>query len=110
MSCMTYSLCTVPSAAPTSLRVSGVNASSITVQWDTVPCIEQNGDITGYSVQYIDESLFSQNYSVSGESMTEATIPRLPTIYSIEVAAVNDAGTGVFSSSHMIVSLGNIVC
>ena len=93
--------------------MSGVNASSITVQWDTVPCIEQNGDITGYSVQYINESLFSQNYmyiSVSGESMTEATIPRLPTIYSIEVAAVNDAGTGVFSSSHMIVSLGNIVC
>ena len=110
MSCMTYSLCTAPSAAPTSLHVSGVNASSITVQWDTVPCIDQNGDITDYSVEYIDVYFGSQNYtniSISGENMTEAAIPRQPTEYSVSVAAVNRAGTGPFSSSHTIVSLGN---
>ena len=96
-----------PSVAPTSLRVSGVNASSITVQWDTVPCIEQNGNITGYLFRYSYEN--SQNYiiSISGENMTEAAIPRQPTEYSVSVAAVNGAGTGPFSSSHIIASLGN---
>ena len=89
-----------PSAAPTSVRVSAVTSSSITVQWGVVDCIHRNGDITGYSVQYgVVGSGSTETVSVSGSSVTEATISSLmlSTNYTIQVAAVNSAGTGVYS-------------
>ena len=92
-----------PSAAPTNVRMTGVTSTSITVKWGKVPCIHRNGDITGYSVQY-----GSQTQSVSGGSVTETTISNLTpsTTYNIRVAAVNGAGTGPFSSSISIMTLG----
>ena len=91
-----------PSAPPTSVSTSDVTSSSITVQWGAVDCIHRNGDITGYSVRYgVQGSGITQTESVSGGATTEATISGLThsTTYSIEVAAVNSAGTGSYSSS-----------
>ena len=88
-----------PSAAPTSVSVNEVT-SSITIQWGAVNCIHRNGDITGYSVRYgVQGSGSTQTVSVSGDGATHKTISGLTqsTTYSIEVAAVNTAGTGVFS-------------
>ena len=92
-----------PSAAPNSVSVSEVTSSSITVQWGAVPCIHRNGDITGYIVRY-----GSQTQSVSGGSVTEATISNLTpsTTYNIRVAAVNDADTGDDSNIISIMTLG----
>ena len=69
---------------------------SITVQWGAVECIHHNGDITGYLVQHRAQGNENVTMSVSG---TKATVSNLmsSTTYSIEVAAVNSAGTGVFS-------------
>ena len=95
-----------PSAAPTSVRESGVVTSSITVQWGAVNCTDRNGDITGYSVQYgVQGSGSTQTRDVSGGSVTEATISSLmpSTTYSIQVAAVNSAGIGVYSDPPVIV-------
>ena len=92
-----------PSAAPTNVRMTGITSTSITVKWGKVPCIERNGDITGYIVQY-----GSQTQSVSGGSVTETTISNLTpsTTYNIQVAAVNDADTGPFSNTISIMTLG----
>ena len=92
-----------PSAAPTNVDVSVINSTAITVQWEMIRCIEQNGDITGYIVRY-----GSQTQSVSGGSVTETTIPNLTpsTTYNVRVAAVNDADTGVFSSNVFIITAG----
>ena len=98
-----------PSAAPTSVRESGVTSSSITVQWGAVDCIHHNGDITGYSVRYgVQGSGSTQTRDVSGGSVTEATISSLmpSTTYSIQVAAVNSAGIGEYSTSHIIQTTG----
>ena len=78
-----------PSAPPTSVRASALNSTVIRVQWGPVPCIDQNGDITGYSVQYGEVGSGStQTMPVSGGSVTEATIFGLmqSTTYSIQVA------------------------
>ena len=91
---------TVPSAAPTSVRESGVTSSSITVQWGAVDCIHHNGDITGYSVRYgVQGSGSTQIINVSGGDTRQTTISGLnpSTTYSIQVVAVNSAGTGVYS-------------
>ena len=90
------------------MTVTGVTSSTITVQWGEVPCIHQNGEITGYSVQYgVMGSGNTQNMTVDGASTTQTTISGLnpSTTYSIEVAAVNSNGTGVYSGPEMAETL-----
>ena len=93
------SLSAAPSGPPTSVSATSTS-TTIAVQWGAVDCIHHNGDITGYSVQYgVVGSGSTQTMSVSGGSVTEATISSLmsSTTYSIQVAAVNSAGSGVYS-------------
>ena len=82
-----------------------MTSSSITVQWGAVDCIHHNGDITGYTVRY-----GVQTMSVSGGGATMTTISGLSaaTVYTIEVAAVNSAGTGVYSDAIMQLTQGII--
>ena len=101
-----------PSAAPTSVSVSEVTSSSITVQWGAVDCIHRNGDITGYSVRYgVQGSGRTQTVSVSGGGATQTIISGLTasTKYSIQVVAVNSAGTGVYSNVVMQLTQGIII-
>ena len=82
------------------MTVPGVTFSSITVQWGAVNCTQRNGDITGYSVKYgVEGDGNTQTVSVSGGGATRKTIPGLDssTTYTIEVAAMNSAGTGPYS-------------
>ena len=98
-----------PSAAPAIGITFSDSSSSITVQWEMVPCIHRNGDITGYSVQYgVVGSGSTQTMSVSDPSVTEATISSLmPSItYSIQVAAENNINIGVYSDPTSQLTLG----
>ena len=67
-------------------------------------CIHQNGGITGYSVRYGVGGSETNIISVPGGTTTETTISGLQssTTYSVGVAAVNDAGTGVYSMGHQV--------
>ena len=92
----------VPSAAPTDVKVSFDSSTSITVQWGSVPCIHQNGEIAGYSVQYVAVgSSEPQSMVVLGDSNGgTTTISGLTsrTMYTVQVAAVNTPGTGLYST------------
>ena len=93
---------TAPSAPPSEVDVTDMTSTTITVQWGEVPCIHQNGDITGYSVQYgVEGSGNTENMPVSGASTTQTTISGLnpSTNYSIQVAAVNNLLVGTYSSA-----------
>ena len=82
------------------MTTSSVTYSNITVQWGAVNCIQRNGDITGYSVRYgVQRDSSTQTVSVSGGGTTRKTISGLDlsTTYTIEVAAMNSAGTGPYS-------------
>ena len=80
---------------------------SITVQWGAVACIDRNGNITGYSVRYGVQGSAVGNKTV-GHSVAEATISGLTpsTEYTLEVAAVNSAGIGVYSNPRHQLTLG----
>ena len=84
-----------PSAAPTFVSVSAVNSTTLTVQWKMVPCIEQNGDITEYTVHVLEIGVMER----VDHNVTQVNISQLTpsTTYSIEVAAVNIINTGVSS-------------
>ena len=94
---------TAPSVSPPSVRVLVANSTTITVQWGMVPCIHQNGPITGYSVRYgVIGSGNTQTVPVSGASQTQIMISNLlpSTTYSIQVAALNVVGIGVYSAGN----------
>ena len=70
-----------------------------------VDCIHRNGDITGYSVRYgVVGSGSTQTVSVSGGGATNRLISDLmsSTNYTVEVAAENSAGLGVYSDPEII--------
>ena len=95
-----------PSAAP-NVTKTFATSYSITINWELVACEHRNGDITGYSVRYGEMGTIQTHTTVlniTGASVTEATISNLnlSTNYSIEVAAVNRAGTGVFSDVTLV--------
>ena len=90
-----------PSAPPTDVLISDKNSSTITISWRPVKCIHRNGDITGYSVRYgIEGNGSVQTVNVSGGNSTKIAISGLKssTTYSIEVAAMNGAGIGMYSN------------
>ena len=106
-----YSIFLAPSVSPTSVSIFDTNATNITVQWGPVDCIHRNGEITGYSVQYgVQGSGKREIISVSGAT-TSITISELDsvTIYSIQVAGVNNAGIGVYSASITALTQGTLV-
>ena len=88
-----------PSAPPTYMKVFNVTSTTITIQWGKVNCKHHNGRIIGYSVRYGSQDNLNSTLSISGESVNMTTISKLraSTTYEIEVAAVNNAGTGAFS-------------
>ena len=101
-----------PSAAPTSVITSSDSPSSITIQWEMVPCIYRNGDITGYSVQYgVMGSESPQIMDVTRSDALHTTISGLrpSRTYSIQVAARNSAGIGPYSDSNIQITLGKQV-
>ena len=80
-----------------------MTSSNITVGWGELDCIHHNGDITGYSVRYGVQGTAEGDRTVkmaSGDSSGGMyTISELSaaTVYTVEVAAVNSADTGVYS-------------
>ena len=98
----------VPSAAPSTVSVSKMTASSITVQWSAVDCIHHNGDILGYSVRYrVVGSESTHTFNVSGSDKFAANILNLlsATKYEVDVAAFNAVGTGNFSEKLPVMTL-----
>ena len=91
------------------MSVFEVTTSSITVQWGAVDCIYRNGDITGYSVRYgVQGNGSTQTVSISGGSSSQTIVSGLTpsTNYSIQVAAVNSAGTGLYSDAVFLLTRG----
>ena len=94
----------VPSGSPTVVSTTSTS-TTITVHWEPVDCIDHNGVITGYSVQYEEvESGTSETLSVTDGSTLQLLIEDLSTTtnYSVAVAAVNSADTGPYSDSYLI--------
>ena len=71
---------------------------SITVQWEEVPCLHRNGEITGYTI--VVRASGDDDRVINVDDGREAIISGLNrnTLYSVNVIAGNGAGTGPASS------------
>ena len=70
-------------------------------------CLDRNGEITGYRAQAVRNGVAEGTASV-GSDARQATISGLSpsTMYTVQVAAVNGAGTGLPYSSGISVTTG----
>ena len=86
--------------APENITFSSVEARSMIILWDAVPCSEQNGPITGYLLYYTNTT-FSDTIIIIGGKNRSYTLTELRpyTNYTVTVSAYNDAGTGSTSDN-----------
>ena len=88
---------TVPTGAPASITKTTITLNSVTLQWEEVPCLDRNGDITDYQVVATNTQGMTVGIADVDKTDRQATISGLTpsTQYTVSVAAVNGAGTGV---------------
>ena len=91
---------TAPSAGPASVTTGAVTTTSITVQWEEVPCLHRNGEITGYTVVARTSGITVNTEHISDGNSRSLTVSGLnpSTLYTVLVAANNSAGTGPATS------------
>ena len=106
-----------PSAAPASVTMEVTVFHIMRVWWGPVDCRHRNGEITGYAVRYGEKGSSEGDRTVlmvsSGNSSGRTTIITglaPATLYVVQVAAVNSAGTGVYSSATFVDTKGNNKC
>ena len=99
---------TAPTRPPDGVSEGPVTANSITVQWGEVPCLDRNGEITGYTVNATLNGMVVATENVNDGSAREGTVTGLTpaTAYTVTVAAVNSAGIGPFSDGISITTAG----
>ena len=90
---------TAPTGAPDGVSEVSVTGNSITVQWGEVPCMDRNGEITGYTVEVSLSGMIVRTENVNGGSARKGTVSGLTpsTQYTVTVAAANSVGSGPFS-------------
>ena len=96
---------TVPNGVPQSLMAETANSSSIIISWMEVECIEQNGPITHYIIQYGTSCDDLKTENTRDNSMSYTISGLTPnTEYIIQVAAANMHGSGPFTEPAIKVS------
>ena len=77
-----------------------ITVFTINVKWDPVDCMYRKVVITNYAIQYYKQDRENETIVNATTSMLEYTITDLQplTTYVIEVAAVNDAGIGIYGN------------
>ena len=85
---------------------SDITDASISLRWEEVPCPHRNGEITGYTV-LVGNGGANRLVEVAGD-LRETNISGLvpSTEYTIQVAAVNSAGTGPYSDGSVYKTKG----
>ena len=96
-------MCVGPAGFPENLHSTMSTATTITLTWDKLNCVDRNGVITGYIVQNgttaFDTSLNVTGTSVSDRTFTASGLVPLTT-YMFRITAVNSDGVGPYSSPH----------
>ena len=87
------------------MEIMFIRLTEVSLIWREVPCVQQNGRITGYVVRYYATCGTDRNVQQSQSvERTGTTITGLTPIteYAFQVAAVNVKGSGPFTELIML--------
>ena len=88
-----------PTASPHNINTTSTTSRSVGMSWTQIRCIERNGPITNYTVEFYEMGgamipgvvhMVNRTFTASGLAPY--------TNYTFRVAGVNDNGTGPFSN------------
>ena len=79
-----------------------VSSSSVTLKWNNLLCLDQNGPLLGYVIEYTPDGGMASTTLLTGNN--ELTGLAACTNYTLRIAAQNDAGTGEFSSPLSVIT------
>ena len=100
-----------PTGAPEGLNIVSVGRRSLNVAWGTVPCPQQRGPITRYRLHYTNGASEEREVLLREESRQHVLTGLTPfTNYFVQVAAVNDGGTGPYSTPLIVETLQDGEC
>ena len=96
-----------PSAPPTGITATNINATAVAFSWLTLKGNDTNGVLVAFAVKLVrlDTSMEIQRNISSSLQNLIATGLKSYTNYSIRIAAVNGAGIGPYSTSVVIETL-----
>ena len=100
----------VPSIAPRNISAMAVSPTTISVQWETVNPIDENGDIIAYEIMYTPQRTFNGLIKTSMTNVSEFDLSgNLTDIqeyvnYNISVRAYTSIGAGPYSNSVTILT------
>ena len=89
-----YTIVIVPTGSPQGITPS-VTSRSVSVSWNEIECIERNGMITNYTVEF--SSLGGSGVLMVNERRFNASGLTPFTNYTFRVAGINSNGVGPFS-------------
>ena len=96
-------MCIGPAGFPGNLNSTLSTATTITLTWDQLNCVDHNGVITGYRIQYgiitTDNLMMVTGAAASDRTFTASRLVPLTT-YMFRIAAVNSDGVGPYSAQH----------
>ena len=97
--------------APVGLTSTSVERRSLSVVWGIVLCLHQRGPITGYRLHY-SNGTGTTIVNTTGEGSRQHALTGLTpfTNYTVQVAAVNDGGTGPYSTPLTVETLQDGEC
>lgn len=100
MSVQYYYFFIEPNAFPEKLKAIGSTFTTITLTWERLSCVDHNGNITGYEVQYGTTTIDTRTVTGELDDNDEFVVTELEpmTVYKFRVAAVNSNGTGLYST------------
>ena len=96
-----------PSAAPTGFEIVSIDSSSVTLTWNELPCFAQNGPLLGYVISYTSDGKTTPITELVISNIHQLTGLTPCTRYTLNIAALNDAGAGVSSMSLVVVTSEN---
>ena len=82
------------------VRTIGATFSSVTLTWDKLDCVDRNGELTTYRIEY-DTTTSNITGNDTNTTTTTFTVTGLNpnTTYMFRVAGVNSNGTGIQSTT-----------
>ena len=96
-----YFLLSVPSSSPENITFENINSTSMTISWDEIDCLNQNGVIEEYWVYLTYNISETEQERTLDSDQTSITVNGLfpNTSYKVQIAAVNSNGSGPFSDA-----------
>ena len=95
---------TAPSGAPRNLAESNTTSTSITVTWDEIDCIDRNGMIDRYTVEYQPVGGAATTEVVTSMRTFTANDLQPFTTYTFRVRGCNNEGMGPYSNQIIILT------